>query len=412
MLDRAFGRSPTFLVGTANQRHNLDNLHRQGDHLTEEYQRNKPLCFSAGAFQKTHPQKAAQGHRDADATLVSPVILAVADGVSQVEEFGIDSSELPNELLLACEQVAMQQLMPDRSGHLDGTYKGPIPLMRESFRSTSSIGSTTVALAVLDNSTRIHGKLHPMVAVLSIGDCQLLIMRQDAHTGNLELCFQTEMQRIDGHCQSPLQLCRIDERIDADFDERIAYEVIERGSSVHCVSVYEGDIVVVGSDGVFDNLFEQEVLAICSSMLPPDRHSKRFVPTDPALLGQIAKRIVEVCHSKTQPGPRGEYPRTPIGIGGKRDDTGCVVGEVVEWTELHSEVWAQHRRRDLRREQRLNCGGLFGSCCRQEPLLSSPRRIPEMVDIHSGHVANRRMHDSMGSDFDNSDDEGGRCAIS
>ena len=29
----------------------------------------------------------------------------------------------------------------------------------------------------------------------------------------------------------------------------------------------------------------------------------------------------------------GVYPDTPIGKGGKRDDTSCVVGQVVEWTE-------------------------------------------------------------------------------
>ena len=41
--------------------------------------------------------------------------------------------------------------------------------------------------------------------------------------------------------------------------EELALEVIERGSAVHCVSAYEGDIIVLGSDGVFDNLYLEEV---------------------------------------------------------------------------------------------------------------------------------------------------------
>lgn len=37
--------------------------------------------------------------QDADACLTVPLILGVADGVSQIEDFGIDASMLPNELL-------------------------------------------------------------------------------------------------------------------------------------------------------------------------------------------------------------------------------------------------------------------------------------------------------------------------
>ena len=39
----------------------------------------------------------------------------------------------------------------------------------------------------------------------------------------------------------PLQLARVDARIDPNFHEALTIEVIERGSAVHCVSAYEGD---------------------------------------------------------------------------------------------------------------------------------------------------------------------------
>merc|ERR1719473_797249 len=108
-----------------------------------------------------------------------------------------------------------------------------------------------------------------MIAVLSIGDCELLMLRRtQGRKSPLDAVFQTEMQRIDGHVQTPLQLARVDARIDAEFDESIAYEVIEKGSAVHCVSAYEGDILVLGSDGVFDNLFVQEIVDICNDIFP------------------------------------------------------------------------------------------------------------------------------------------------
>merc|ERR1719310_1138314 len=136
----------------------------------------------------------------------------------------------------------------------------------------------------MDNSTRIHGKLHPMIAVCSIGDCEILILRRVE--GTLQTVFHTEMQRIDGNAQSPLQLARVDETVDPDFDPAIAIEVIERGSAVHCVSAFEGDIVVAGSDGVFDNLFIDEILQICEEMLPPSDPASKMKPVSRETLGQ------------------------------------------------------------------------------------------------------------------------------
>merc|ERR1719473_2119405 len=134
---------------------------------------------------------------------------------------------------------------------------------------TEAMGSTTVLTAIMDNSTKIHGKLHPMIAVCSIGDCEIVILRR-GQDGRLQLVFHTEMQRIDGNAQSPLQLARVDDTVDPDFDESIAIEVIERGSAVHCVSAFEGDIVMLGTDGVFDNLFVDEIVGICEEMIPAE----------------------------------------------------------------------------------------------------------------------------------------------
>lgn len=363
-MQRSFGRSPTFLVNTEQQRSNLDALVRREQHFAEQYQKNKPLMFNGNAFQKTHPQKASVlGHRDADATVVSPMLLGCADGVSQIEEFGIDASKLPRELLDACEDQAMNLLVPDEAGKISGAYEGPVPLMREAFKKTRSLGSTTVCLSVLDNSTMIHGKLHPMMAIISIGDCELMVLRQSFVQNRLRYVtvFNTEMQRIDGNCQCPLQVCRVDERIDAAFDEQMSIEVIERGSAVHMVSVYEGDLVIIGSDGVFDNLFKDEVVQLVNRMIPtPSMTGEKFQPLDRQLLGEVARCIVEACHTKTKAEPRtGKYPDTPIGKGGKRDDTCCAVGEVVEWTEADSVYW-RGIQRQRRVKELVTCGGVLG----------------------------------------------------
>lgn len=320
-------RTGTFFVEADRQRHNLEGLQRRKQQLAEVYTKNKPLCFSGSAYQKTHPFKAQKGRKDADVTLATPVMCGVADGVSQIEDFGIDASRLPKELLRHCQYLGDRQLRTNAPG----TYRGPIPLVREAFERTAPIlGSTTLVLAVLDNSTKIHGKLHPMIAVIAIGDCELLVLRRlHGAASRLTPVFQTEMQRIDGHLQTPLQLARVDDRIDANFHDGITIEVIERGSAVHCISAYEGDIVLMGSDGVFDNLFTDEIAEMVNAILRPNSQQ----PIDESLLHLLSRRIVEACHAKTRPGPTGVLPEAPIGRGGKVDDTSCVVAEVIELIE-------------------------------------------------------------------------------
>merc|ERR1712228_997341 len=44
---------------------------------------------------------------------------------------------------------------------------------------------------------------------------------------------------------------------------------------------------------------------------------------------------------KTERGPQGELAYSPIGKGGKVDDTCCVVGEVIERTKQQSEMWSE-----------------------------------------------------------------------
>merc|ERR1719446_1323385 len=98
-------RERTQYVKRAAQSNVLQKFQKREQFLaTSSQSSNKPLCFSARSFQQTHPgmmRPDANGsiHIDADATIVSPMLLGVADGVSSLEELGIDGSELPNELL-------------------------------------------------------------------------------------------------------------------------------------------------------------------------------------------------------------------------------------------------------------------------------------------------------------------------
>merc|ERR1719326_1278473 len=116
------------------------------------------------------------------------MLVGVADGVSTLEDkLGVDGSELPTELLQTCKDIAMSQLL---AATPDDSYCGPISLLKEAYEATESLGSTTVLLAILDNSSLVHGQLHPMIAVLTIGDCELLLLRRtDGEQSPLKIVF-------------------------------------------------------------------------------------------------------------------------------------------------------------------------------------------------------------------------------
>jgi len=179
---------------------------------------------------------------------------------------------------------------------------------------------------------------------------------------------------------------------------------------VHCVSAYEGDIIVLGSDGVFDNLFLDEVVDICNEAMSPGKPGA-FVPTQPALLSQIAKRIVEESHAKSRVGRGGQLPETPIGRGGKMDDTSVVVGEVVEWTAAHSEVWAQVRRQRRWRNM-VTCGGMDNIACKS--CQKGDEDVDEdEVDLrrHLSGGSSRDYYRQQSTENSELDDEREKCAI-
>eukprot|EP00397_Hematodinium_sp_SG-2012_P025717 GEMP01026888.1.p1 GENE.GEMP01026888.1~~GEMP01026888.1.p1 ORF type:complete len:412 (+),score=102.06 GEMP01026888.1:29-1237(+) len=399
-------RSPTFLVGTAAARNSLADFQKKEEHVETSFGKRLgiPLCFHGETYQRTHPAKQRFGYKDADSVLVSPMMVGVCDGVSQLEEFGMDPSELPRELMRTCEDFAMNQLVPDEKG--SDVYRGPVSLLCDAYEATDVLGSTTVLICALDNMSKIHGKVHPMIAVLSIGDCELLLLRRNQHRA-LEAIFHTEMQRIDGHAQTPLQVARVDERIDPDFDDEIALEVIREGSAVHCLSTYEGDIVVLGSDGVFDNLFIHEIVSILDATMPPDQGDKPFEPTSKTILRTVCEKIIIAAHGKSGNNGRDRTRLTPIGPGGKVDDTSVVVAEVVEWTKAHGTAL-----RDVRGKKRLQkLLGCFVGSQRASDCMFPPKGMDDEDDDTNDSENDNDDVSEEESDSEEEEEPQARCTI-
>jgi len=277
------------------------------------------LCFLPGVCKIQHPDKSKAGAIDADAVVLSSHFLGVCDGVSQVEQFGIRPDELPVELLKECVAAAEAQLEPTGNPN---AYAGLIELLVDAYRNTDAHGSTTVLLTALD-----HTFGSPVLHVLNLGDCELVLLRRIDE--EWKVLFRTEPQRVDGHRQQPLQLARVDVSIDPDFvEEEHAIPLIRKGSATAVLPVEVDDVVIIGSDGVFDNLFLHEIVSLVD-----------LDYGQPSLddLARVAKNIVKEAHSRV-----GGSKDTPMGRGqgGKADDTTLVVASIIP---MHAEdakaVW-------------------------------------------------------------------------
>merc|ERR1739848_549707 len=124
----------------------------------------------------------------------------------------------------------------------------------------------------------------------------------------------------------------------------------------------------------------------------------------PSMLSQVAQRIVRDSHGKS--GAKiGQFADTPIGKGGKVDDTSVVVAEIVEWTDAHREIWSQVRRNRKWKNvlscgaPDLSCGGMqCGTTGHRNPCASCEA---DESDLHAGlGKVNSRVPKSRDADND------------
>ncbi|KAJ6424530.1 hypothetical protein OIU84_025330 [Salix udensis] len=201
--------------------------------------KNKLLCYAASSHTKTirsemsfcigthmipHPKKVERGGEDS--FFVSDYnggVIAVADGVSGWAERNVDPSLFPQELMANASCLV---------GDEEVSYDPQI-LIRKAHAATSAVGSATVIVAMLE----ANGKLK----IANVGDCGLRVIRGD------QVFFSTSPQEHYFDC--PYQL-----------SSEIAGQTY-LDAVVSRVEVMEGDTIVMGSDGLFDNVFDHEIVS-------------------------------------------------------------------------------------------------------------------------------------------------------
>ncbi|KAI7824236.1 phosphatase 2C-like domain-containing protein [Kickxella alabastrina] len=195
----------------------------------------------------------------------------------------------------------------------------PVDILRRAYEFTLDEMET---LAVRGSSTACVVVLRgDELRVANLGDCGLTVVRQG------DMVYRTEEQQHSFNF--PYQL------------GTEAHSDTPSDAQVFRLKIQKGDIIIVGSDGVFDNLFDEDILDEVNQHLPPlmraEAPSKFSLPQfhiDPRAISlAIAKRAKLVSEDT-------RYSESPFQMramqeglyyqGGKRDDITVVVAVVTD----------------------------------------------------------------------------------
>lgn len=163
-------------------------------------------------------------------------VFGIADGIGGIkQQYGIDPSKFSNGLMNNLYQYFLQKKIKDLKTILLEIF---VKLTREKI-----IGASTICV---NSFNKNNGKLN----ILNLGDCSIMILRKKRK--NYVLKFKSKIQQRGFN--SPLNLSNISRNdiINSDLKNSLNYKI----------QLEIGDILIVGSDGLWDNLHDNEIINI------------------------------------------------------------------------------------------------------------------------------------------------------
>ncbi|KAL5209037.1 hypothetical protein ABZP36_004660 [Zizania latifolia] len=242
------------------------------------------LILASGAAMLPHPSKVRTGGEDAY-FIACDGWFGVADGVGQWSFEGINAGLYARELMDSCKKVVME------SQGAPGMR--PEEVLAKAADEARSPGSSTVLVAHFDGQA-----LH----ACNIGDSGFLVIR------NGEIYKKSNPMTYGFNF--PLQIEKGDDPL----------KLVQK----YNIDLQEGDVIVTATDGLFDNVYEQEIAAVISKSLEAG-----LKPTEIAEF--LAARAKEVGRSASGRSPFSDAALSfgYLGYsGGKLDDVTVVVSVV------------------------------------------------------------------------------------
>jgi len=238
--------------------------------------------LSVGVSIIPHPAKREKGGEDAYFVSDDLRILGVADGVGGWGDLGVDPALYSRMLMAGAKYIA----------DITPSHRDPQEIMSESFNHASDVqGSSTCCILVLEGN---------YLKTANLGDSGFMVIR------NEKLVFRSKEQQHS-----------------FNFPYQLGTGSSDRPAHASCtvLNVQPGDLIIMGTDGLFDNLYDEEIVAIAA------------MSAEPATIAQLlARRAFMVGNSKSLISPFAKAARGngyPLALGGKLDDITVMVGRIV-----------------------------------------------------------------------------------
>lgn len=243
-----------------------------------------------------HPEKAYKGGEDA--FFANQNLFAVSDGIGTWGEYGIDpglySKQLCNEAGKLFERTPSSY------------YQSPNKLMYDSWQRATNNGSATFLIGILDPEL-------PILRISLIGNSQYLIVRKISGKWTIILMSEEHERTF----QFPYQLAYLKEHGDSPD---MAVNFIHR--------VQDGDILIMASDGFFENLHSSQILDLIEKSYNEEKGSENI------MLENMTKELIYEAYSLSlnytweSPFSKKAKKYGYFWKGGKTDDITLLVGKI------------------------------------------------------------------------------------
>jgi protein phosphatase PTC7 len=298
------------------------------------------LALLCGAWMIPHPDKVSTG--GADSFFFSDRAAGIADGVGEWEwRFKLDPRKFAEQLMRGCLDSS-QKPHHDPSQSIEDRA---VSVLADGYEYASAFGSSTACVVVMDD-------LGEKVGIANLGDSGCLHYRKQFLTSAMSMTCVMKTRDQQHAFNMPYQLSRLPkpEHYDDLAQDPIYSELVTTLRSlsgrqlskidkpidcdVHSSTVVEGDLIILATDGVLDNLWSYDILSIVgeSAVISPFEARINLLESGPTDPEEIARALALAAYEKsvTESGyksPFGVECRKRTGavhLGGKMDDISVV----------------------------------------------------------------------------------------
>ncbi|KAL2456429.1 putative protein phosphatase 2C 55 [Forsythia ovata] len=182
------------------------------------------LKLNSASCYLPHPDKEETGGEDAHFICSDEQAIGVADGVGGWADLGIDSGQYARELM----SNSVDAIQEEPRGLID-----PVRVLEKAHTSTKAKGSSTACIIALTDQG-----LH----AINLGDSGFMVIRDGCTV------FRSPVQQHDFNFTYQLESGNAGD--------------LPSSGEVFTIPVAPGDVIVAGTDGLFDNLYNNDITAV------------------------------------------------------------------------------------------------------------------------------------------------------